>query len=71
MAHTQPAPSARPLPEEEVACVTAKLSDRDVTIARTNPGPKHQIDTSKIRKLGMTFGGVDLLEKTVGELLNS
>ena len=61
----------RYISHEKVAAIAARLSGRDVTIARTNPGPKHQIDTSKIRKLGMTFGGVDLLEKTVGELLNS
>ncbi len=61
----------RYISHEEVADVTAKLSGGNVTIARTNPGPKHQIDTSKIRNLGMTFGGEGLLERTVGELLNS
>ncbi len=57
--------------QEEVAEIAARLSGQDVTIARTNPGPKHQIDTSKIRRLGMTFGGEISLETTVGELLNS
>jgi nucleoside-diphosphate-sugar epimerase len=61
----------RYIAQEEVAEIAARLSGRDVTIARTNPGPKHQIDTSKIRKLGMSFGGEALLETTVGELLNS
>ncbi len=61
----------RYIAQEEVAAIAARLSGRDVTIARTNAGPKHQIDTSKIRKLGMTFGGEALLETTVGELLNS
>ncbi len=61
----------RYISQEEVADTTAKLSGRDVTIARTNAGPKHQIDTTKIRKLGMKFGGETFLKTTVGELLNA
>ncbi len=61
----------RYIAQEEVAQVAAKLSGGDVVIAQTNTGPKHQIDTSKIRKLGMTFGGEALLRATVGELLDS
>ena len=34
-------------------------------------GPKHQIDTAKIRRLGMTFGGEALLRHTVLELIDT
>ena len=57
--------------QEYVAEIAAELSGRSITIERANPGPKHQIDTSKIRRLGMEFGGDALLRKTIGELLNS
>ncbi len=33
------------------------------------PTPKHQIDTSKIRALGMTFGGRPLFEDYIRRLL--
>ena len=38
-------------------------------IAALNRGPKHQIETRKIRALGMTFGGETLLRQTVAELV--
>ncbi len=61
----------RYISQEEVADIAARLSGRDVTIAQTNTGPKHQIDTSKIRKLGMEFGGPKLLKSTVAQLLSA
>lgn len=55
--------------DQEVAEIAARLAKQDVVIERTNAGPKHEIDTSKIRALGMTFGGKKLLEATISELL--
>ena len=56
---------------EEVAQIAARLSGSNLAIERTNKGPKHQIDTFKIRKLGMEFGGTATLEKTIGQLLEA
>ena len=38
-------------------------------ISNLNKGPKHQIDTSKLQSLGMTFGGKPLLEQTITKML--
>ena len=56
---------------EEVAEIAARMSGRDIPLTRTNAGPKHQIDTSKIRKLGMEFGGTALLEATIAQMLEA
>jgi nucleoside-diphosphate-sugar epimerase len=55
--------------EQEVAQIAKEISGSDSTIERLNKGPIHQIETGKIRGLGMAFGGRPLLERTVGELL--
>jgi nucleoside-diphosphate-sugar epimerase len=55
--------------EEEVATIAKSLAGSQSQIAVLNRGPKHQIDTRKIRALGMTFGGEELLRRTVGELV--
>jgi nucleoside-diphosphate-sugar epimerase len=57
--------------EEEVARIAKELSGSASEIARLNRGPKHQIDTHKIRNLGMTFGGEPLLRRTVMELVDA
>lgn len=57
--------------DQDVATIAKKISGSSSTIADLNRGPKHQIDTSKIRALGMTFGGRPLLERTVAELLKA
>lgn len=54
---------------QDVAEIAKAASGSSSVIERLNHGPKHQIDTSKIRALGMTFGGRELLERTVGELV--
>jgi nucleoside-diphosphate-sugar epimerase len=54
--------------EEHVANIARELTGSASTISSSNRGPKHQIDTSKIRSLGMTFGGEGLLRHTVQEL---
>ncbi|MGB0714667.1 MAG: NAD-dependent epimerase/dehydratase family protein [Phycisphaerae bacterium] len=55
--------------QQDVAEIARELSGSGSSIERLNRGPKHQIDTTKIRALGMTFGGEALLRATVRELL--
>jgi nucleoside-diphosphate-sugar epimerase len=57
--------------EEQVARIAKDLTGSRSTISDLNRGPKNQIDTSKIRKLGMTFGGEELLRRTVKELMEA
>ncbi len=55
--------------DQDVAEIARQLTDSRSIIERRNKGPKNQIDTSRLRSLGMTFGGRPLLEETVRELL--
>jgi nucleoside-diphosphate-sugar epimerase len=57
--------------EEHVARLAKELTQSPSEITCSNLGPKHQIDMHKIRALGMTFGGEDLLRRTVGELVEA
>ena len=57
--------------EEQVARIAKKLTGSASTISDLNRGPKHQIDSSKIRKLGMTFGGEEFLRQTVDQLIKA
>lgn len=57
--------------ECEVAQIAKELTGSDSEISTTNAGPKHQIDTSKLRALGMVFGGSKLLKETVRGLLGA
>lgn len=57
--------------DETVAAVAKAMSGSASMIDQLNRGPKHDIDTSKLRALGMAFGGRDLLERTVRELLEA
>jgi nucleoside-diphosphate-sugar epimerase len=57
--------------EERVAQIAKELTGSASVIADLNRGPKHQIDTKKIRALGMTFGGEGLLRRTVAELIDA
>ncbi|MBL8796631.1 MAG: NAD(P)-dependent oxidoreductase [Planctomycetia bacterium] len=59
----------RYIAEREVARIARELSGSASTIADVNRGPKHQIDTRKLRGLGMQFGGETLLRQTVAELV--
>ncbi len=43
--------------DQEVAQIAKELSGSASSIADLNRGPKNQIDTNKLRGLGMTFGG--------------
>jgi hypothetical protein len=55
--------------EEEVARIAKEVSGSSSVIHMLNRGPKNQIQTGKLRGLGMTFGGEALLRQTVGELV--
>jgi nucleoside-diphosphate-sugar epimerase len=57
--------------EQSVAEIARKLVNSSSTIVPHNRSPKNQIDTFKIKSLGMSFGGTALLTETVRELLSS
>jgi nucleoside-diphosphate-sugar epimerase len=59
----------RYISEYEVAAIARRLSGGKGEILGQPTAPKHQIETGKLRDLGMQFGGEPLLEQTVGELL--
>lgn len=61
----------RYIAEQEVAGIAKELTGSKSTITNVNKGPKHQIATEKIRRLGMTFGGEALLRRTVTELVDA
>lgn len=55
----------------DVATIAKQLSGSNSTIHGSQTQPKHEIVTDKIKRLGMEFGGRDLLERTVGELVEA
>jgi nucleoside-diphosphate-sugar epimerase len=55
--------------EETVAQMTKELTGSRSVVAKLNRGPKHQIETGKLRALGMEFGGERLLRETVEALV--
>ncbi len=57
--------------EQKVAAIAKELSGSASTIAQLNRGPKHEIVTEKLRRLGMTFGGESLLRQTIAELIQA
>ncbi|MEI7688346.1 MAG: NAD(P)-dependent oxidoreductase, partial [Planctomycetota bacterium] len=57
--------------EETVARIAKELTGSPSVISDLNRGPKHQIETRKIRGLGMTFGGEELLRRTVEQLVEA
>lgn len=59
----------RYIADQEVAGIAKEITGSTSVIESLNQGPKHQIDTSKLRALGMQFGGRSLLEQTVRQLL--
>lgn len=61
----------RYISEQEVARIARELTGSASTIADVNRGPKNQIDTEKLRTLGMTFGGEGLLKQTVAQLVQA
>ncbi|MCB9854976.1 MAG: NAD(P)-dependent oxidoreductase [Phycisphaerales bacterium] len=55
--------------ERRVAELARDLSGSGADISGTNKGPKNQIDTSKLKALGMGFGGEALLRETITKLV--
>ena len=57
--------------EQQVARIAKELTGSSSSVADLNQGPKNQIVTEKLRKLGMSFGGQALLRQAVAELVQS
>lgn len=55
----------------DVAQIARQLTASPSRIIGTGKGPKHQIDSSKIRNLGLQFGGRTRLEQYVAELIEA
>ena len=55
--------------EQEVVRIASEILNSNCIIEDLNKGPKNQIDTHKIRNLGMAFGGKELLRKTIEEIV--
>jgi len=54
----------------DVAQLAKRLAGSSSEIHGGQTQPKNQIETQKLRDLGMKFGGDALLEQTIGELVN-
>ncbi len=59
----------RYISEYDVAHLAKEISGSDAKINGHSIRPKNQIDTEKIRGMGMVFGGDELLRKTVNEIV--
>jgi nucleoside-diphosphate-sugar epimerase len=57
--------------EYEVATLAKHISGSASEIRGRPMSPRHQIETKKIQRLGMEFGGTGLLENTIGELVDA
>ena len=57
--------------EQTVAEIAKEISGSNSEIEQIGKEPKNQIDTSKLRALGMEFGGRMRLEATIRELLEA
>lgn len=57
--------------EQAVAEIAKKITASPSNIVAYNKSPKHQIETAKLRALGLTFGGRPLLEQTVRQMLSA
>jgi nucleoside-diphosphate-sugar epimerase len=55
--------------EQHVAEIARDLIGSGSEIVDLNRGPEHQIDTRKLRALGMAFGGEPLLRRTAQEVI--
>jgi nucleoside-diphosphate-sugar epimerase len=55
--------------EYDVATLAKRLSRSNARIIGEQKQPKHQIETGRLRALGMEFGGPALLEETINQLL--
>ena len=57
--------------QDRIQALAKELTGSPSDIAPLTRGPKNQIDTRKIRALGMTFGGEELLRVTVQQLVEA
>ncbi len=57
--------------QHEVATLAKRISGSAAKIQGRATAPKHQIQTEKIRQLGMQFGGKAKLESTIAELVKA
>jgi len=57
--------------DQDVAEIAKRLTGSKSQIENRKRTPKHQIETAKLRALGMTFGGQALLEETVNQMLKA
>ena len=57
--------------EWDVAALAKDCSGAKTVIGGAQTRPKHQIETEKLRRLGMTFGGQELLRRTVEQLVEA
>ena len=55
--------------QQEVAEIARRISGSSSRIEPLKKTPKHEIDTTKLRALGMTFGGTPLLEETIEKMM--
>ena len=60
----------RYISEYDVAEITKELTGSKSTIVGGNKVPKNQIETSKLKSLGMKFGGEALLRETIQQLVH-
>lgn len=60
----------RYIADQDVAQIAKEITDSRSVIEVVNKGPKNQISTDKLRSLGMSFGGDELLKTTVQEMLD-
>ena len=56
---------------EQVARIAKGICGSASDVESLNRGPKHEIDTAKLKALGMSFGGEDLLFETIREMLGN
>ncbi len=61
----------RYISEWDVAQMAKELTGSDSEIRGKQPSPKNQIETGKLRALGMTFGGDSLLKSTIQDLIQT
>jgi len=57
--------------EYDVAALAKRISGSSAEIGGERTSPKNQIETGKLRALGMEFGGEALLEQTVAKLVEA
>lgn len=57
--------------EYDVAQTAKQIAGTDANIVGGQREPLHQIETKRIRKLGMEFGGWPLFEQTVGQMVDA